>query len=410
MNNLFCLIKFGRKENLERLIEKGEMRFGAIVDFQTSTEKERGDKFEGAINIINEQFSKIECDHPDLGKFSFRPINNSLGTIINFTNDLFYSFSSYALTSDSFKEVDIHIIDERMAEFGDYALVINEPFLFLNQVRQKLTEMKKKWGCQLVDYKDYKKRGTIETDIFSKTFDLKHQFEHRILIYSEQNEKEIFIEIGSIDKLCFLIKTEEILNTEFKSYKQLVYANQKNNTLTHHIRQFIMKKLIFLSLLISFLSCKNTDDKPLEDNVNKTLDEVELQEAIKKVDSIEVLSKEMDEVQEPEIPERSSYRFAKVWQDGVENEPERGTASLFFSNEKQNLILNLAGNVINLKCVEKFNKNPDGYSYATYETTNGLIMTLGYIGTNGIEWYLKYKNLNGIIMEVELSNDKNAWD
>ena len=39
-----------------------------------------------------------------------------------------------------------------------------------------------------------------------------------------------------------------------------------------------------------------------------------------------------------------------------------------------------------------------------------LIMTLGYIGTNGIEWYLKYKNLNGIIMEVELSNDKNAWD
>ncbi len=126
--------------------------------------------------------------------------------------------------------------------------------------------------------------------------------------------------------------------------------------------------------------------------------------------SIEVLSKEMDEVQEPEIPERSSYRFAKIWQDGVENEPERGTASLFFSNEKQNLILNLAGNVINLKCVEKFKKNPDGYSYATYETTNGLIMTLGYIGTNGIEWYLKYKNLNGIIMEVELSNDKNAWD
>ncbi len=171
-----------------------------------------------------------------------------------------------------------------------------------------------------------------------------------------------------------------------------------------------MKKIICLSILVSFLSCKKTENRPVEDNVPSALDEVELKEAIKKVDSIEVLSKEMDEVQEPEIPERSSYRFAKIWQDGVENEPERGTASLFFSNEKQNLILNLAGNVINLKCVEKFKKNPDGYSYATYETTNGLIMTLGYIGTNGIEWYLKYKNLNGIIMEVELSNDKNAWD
>ena len=123
-----------------------------------------------------------------------------------------------------------------------------------------------------------------------------------------------------------------------------------------------MKKIICLSILVSFLSCKKTENRPVEDNVPSALDEVELKEAIKKVDSIEVLSKEMDEVQEPEIPERSSYRFAKIWQDGVENEPERGTASLFFSNEKQNLILNLAGNVINLKCVEKFNKNPDDYA------------------------------------------------
>lgn len=171
-----------------------------------------------------------------------------------------------------------------------------------------------------------------------------------------------------------------------------------------------MKKIICLSILISFLSCKKTEDKPVEDSVPSALDGVELQEAIKKNDSIEVLNTEMDEIQEPEIPERSSYRFAKVWEDGNENQTEQGATSLIFSNKKQNLILKLGGNVINLKCVEKFKKNPDGYSYATYVTTNGLSMTLGYIGTNGIEWYIKFKNSNGIIMEAELSNDKTAWD
>lgn len=216
MNNLFCLIKFGRKENLEKLIEKGQLRFGAIVDFQKSTEKERGDKFEGVINITNTQFSKIECDHPDLGKFTFQPMTSKLFSITKYTNDSFYSFSSYALTSDSFNETDVHKIDKKMTEFGDYAVVIREPILFLNEVKCKLTEMNIKFGYQLTDYEDYKQEGKFETSLFSKTMDLQHQFEHRILIHPEQSEKEFFIEIGSIKEFCFLLKTEEILNTEFK--------------------------------------------------------------------------------------------------------------------------------------------------------------------------------------------------
>lgn len=222
MNYLFCLIKFGRKEHLEKLIENGQIRFGAINDFQKSTEKERGDKFEGVINITNQYFTKIECEIPNFRKFTFQPMPNKLFSITKYTNDSFYSFSSYALTSDIFKETDVHKIDERMTEFGDYALVIREPILFLNEVKRKLTDMDQKWGYQLVDYKDYKKEGTIETDLFSKTFDLQHQSEHRILINSEQNGKEIFIEIGSIKEFCFLIKAEEILNTEFKANRESV--------------------------------------------------------------------------------------------------------------------------------------------------------------------------------------------
>jgi hypothetical protein len=47
-----------------------------------------------------------------------------------------------------------------------------------------------------------------------------------------------------------------------------------------------MKKIIFFSILISFLSCKNTEDKPVEENVPQVVDQVELPEysIIKKED------------------------------------------------------------------------------------------------------------------------------
>ncbi|WP_310559278.1 hypothetical protein [Flavobacterium sp.] len=222
MNRLFCLIKFGRKEHLEKLIGNGQLRFGAIDDFQKSTEKGRGDKFEGLINISNVYFSKIECEIPNFKKFTFQPMPNKLFSITNYTTDSFYSFSSYALTSDNFKETDIHKIDERMSEFGDYALVIEEPILFLNEVKRKLTEMNIKFGYQLTDYKDYKQEGTFEANLFSKTLDLEYQCEHRILINTEQNEKEVFIEIVSIKEFCSLIKADEILNIEFKANRLAV--------------------------------------------------------------------------------------------------------------------------------------------------------------------------------------------
>jgi len=215
MNNIFCLIKFGKKEHLENLMNNGQMRFGAIDAFAQSKEKERGDKFEGALNIMNGQFSKIEYNHPDIGRGSFTPTPNTLGTIIHFTDDPYYCFSSYALTSGCFKDTDNHKIDERMSEFGEFSLVIKEPIIFLEQVKKKLKHLNLKFAYKLTEYKDYNQEGTFGVNLFSKTNDLQHQFEHRILIQSERREKEIFLEIGSIADFCFLSRTDEMLQTEF---------------------------------------------------------------------------------------------------------------------------------------------------------------------------------------------------
>lgn len=199
----------------------GKMRFGAIESFAQSEDKERGDKYEGALEVANGQFSKIEYDHPKLGKFTFNPVPNTVGTFIVFTDEPYYSYSLYALNSNCFKEKDNHKIDKRMIEFGDYALVINEPNIFLERVKEKLTNLNLISSYKLIEYKDYKEVGTIiNTNLFSKTKDLQHQFEHRILIKTEKKVNEIFIEIGSIENFCFLSKTEEILQAEFTARRK----------------------------------------------------------------------------------------------------------------------------------------------------------------------------------------------
>jgi hypothetical protein len=221
MYGIFCLIKFGRKEHLEALRDKGQVRFGLLANFQTSTEKERGDKFETAVNILNGQFTKVECNHPELGRHTFKVAANTLGTIIHFLNEPYYCFSSYALTSDCFGEYDTYVIDNKMLGFGDHALVIFEPVLFLDRIKRNLTDKKIEFGYKRTDYRNYKIEGDIDTNLFSKTDELSHQHEHRILIKMDSVDKAIFVEIGSIRDWCFLSSTDELIKTEFKARRHV---------------------------------------------------------------------------------------------------------------------------------------------------------------------------------------------
>jgi hypothetical protein len=219
MNHLFCLIKFGKREHIQNLLDLGQMRFGAISDFAKSNEIERGDQFEGSSKIVNARFSKIEYVHPELGNGIFIPVLNKLGRIINYTGSLNYCFSSYAITSNSFLEVDNHKIDKRMIEFGEYALIIKEPNIFLRKVKEKLRELNYKFSYSLIEYIDFKQEGEIYSNLFFKTSDLKHQQEYRILIQEDISVNEIFIEIGSISEFCILSPTVELIETNFTAIR-----------------------------------------------------------------------------------------------------------------------------------------------------------------------------------------------
>ncbi len=220
MADYFCLIKFGQKEHLVNLMERGQMRFGALSAFELSTEEERGDKFEGAINIVNGQFTKIECDHPTLGKYTFTPVPNSMGRLMQFAPDTFFCFSSYAITPKCFHETDLHKISEKMLAFGDYALVITEPILFFDKVKHILTQMNLDFAFSLVDYENFEAEGDFNTSLLSKTDTLSHQYEHRILVKNNIAESGFFIEVGSLKDFSFLSSAKDIIDTKFEANRR----------------------------------------------------------------------------------------------------------------------------------------------------------------------------------------------
>ncbi|MFY7739296.1 MAG: hypothetical protein ACOVQC_02160 [Flavobacterium sp.] len=65
---------------------------------------------------------------------------------------------------------------------------------------------------------------------------------------------------------------------------------------------------------------------------------------------------------------------------------------------------------LNLKCIEPFKTNVIAESFATYILPNGNEIVIGYFKLSNVKWYVKFKDLDGVIQEAELSNDKNAWN
>jgi hypothetical protein len=121
---IVCLLRFGKKEYIENFVTKGEIRFSPLADFRGSNEKERADDLEGAISILNEEFTKVEFSHPTLGNGTLHFVPDKLARLTQYDDRCMGSFSSYALLGEVFDSDNNGVVDERMLEFGDYAAMI----------------------------------------------------------------------------------------------------------------------------------------------------------------------------------------------------------------------------------------------------------------------------------------------
>ena len=210
MDKLLCFIKFTHREFADKLLKKGEIYFNLPSSFNKSVEMERGDDNEGAEWIDNSQITNIKVDHPTLGTFEFKTVPNSPSKLVQY-NYYYLSFSLYSLTADLFEKDDSHKIDSRMSEFGDSAVIIKEPYIFLNSIIEELKRTKINYEMKLVEYRDLT-IGRVNLIPFDKKKEHHHHHEFRIIIENIENVPKK-IEIGSIEKYSSLVNSKSIIES-----------------------------------------------------------------------------------------------------------------------------------------------------------------------------------------------------
>ncbi len=183
-DNIFCFIKFIEREFADTFLN-GQVYFNMPSSFNDLPEKERGDENEGAEWIDNTEIVTVKTEHPTIGSIEFKVVPNSVSKMIQY-NYQYLSFSLYAVTSSLFDKDNSHKIDSRMSEFGDSAIIIEEPYIFLNSIISELKNKNLDYEIKPIIYRDITK-GRVDLIPFDKKLDHQHQFEFRIIIKNTDN-------------------------------------------------------------------------------------------------------------------------------------------------------------------------------------------------------------------------------
>ncbi|WP_396147422.1 hypothetical protein [Flavobacterium sp.] len=213
LNDCLMFVKFTQKKYAEKLIN-GEIFFNLPTYYNSSDNEEIGDNNEGAEWIDNSEVKSIRAEYAGNKIFNFTPIPNSISKITQYDN-YFLSFSLYTIYKSAFNESGIFKVDSKMKNSNyDTAIVIEEPFEFLKRIEEKLKLEKINYEMDSVNYKNLN-IGKIDLTPFDKKIEHSHQNEFRIIIENLNNSTKT-INIGSIEKLCKIVPSEAIIESEMK--------------------------------------------------------------------------------------------------------------------------------------------------------------------------------------------------
>ena len=215
--NIFCFIKFIKREFADKFLN-GQVYFNMPSSFNDLREKERGDENEGAEWIDNTEIVTVKTEHPTIGSIEFKVVPNSVSKMIQY-NYQYLSFSLYAVTSSLFDKDNSHKIDSRMSEFGDSAIIIEEPYIFLNSIISELKNKNLDYEIKPIIYRDITK-GRVDLIPFDKKLDHQHQFEFRIIIKNTDNVAKT-LEIGSIEKYSKLVSSQFIIESQWTAKRNI---------------------------------------------------------------------------------------------------------------------------------------------------------------------------------------------
>jgi len=218
-DKIFCFIKFTKREFAEKLLN-GQIYFNTPNSFNNLTEKERGDDNEGAEWIDNTEIASIKTEHPTLGTIEFKAVPNSVSKMTQY-NYYYLSFSLYAVTSALFDKDNTHKIDSQLSEFGDSAVIIDEPYIFLNSIISELESKNLKYEVKPAIYRDLT-NGRVDIIPFDKKLEHQHHCEYRIIIENTDNAAKV-IEIGSIEKYSKIVSSQFIIESIWTAKRDIPF-------------------------------------------------------------------------------------------------------------------------------------------------------------------------------------------
>lgn len=206
-----CFIKFGAREHLKELREKGLLYCNPIQYFTNIEDQSlRGDEME---NVVDMHY--MESGTVTLSPVGETPSANS--TTMSFTDARFTSrimepfgnlFCLFAINLLDKPLGEVFTVSERVKGFGDSFLLIHDSSAFFNRIQRAVAAHQLRADADLVEYIDFS-RFTGKKTVFQKDLRYAYQQEWRLYIYNNKAEP-IKLEIGSLEDISVWGTSEAI--------------------------------------------------------------------------------------------------------------------------------------------------------------------------------------------------------
>lgn len=218
-NYVLALLKFGKTKHIKEL-QNGIIYMNPLSYFRgVEEDKSRGDKNEGLHRFLQQDSLTITIGDQIINKEDIvKPVEIRLTKVQDFNLFCMYAIDSKTIKDNNFQ----FILDDRIYNFGDACLAIQDGDEFINRIRlavnkknKKLNNKIKTKGSKLVEYVN-KETHSGKMGIFKKFNNYSYQHEYRIAFDVPEELKDengVFkLDIGDISDITEMFKTNEIEN------------------------------------------------------------------------------------------------------------------------------------------------------------------------------------------------------
>jgi len=205
------ILKIGQQQYMDLLLNEGELYFDTVESFKKiDLNSERYDKHEGAIEIEQITWLKIQTETGQTLEFSYDASNNILSSAFLLTHEDIKKGNIFCCTGITLESKEnFYKLDNRFQDFGDTVVLITNPNEFFSRIENELKRRKIEYLIRYVTYynpKEYEGKLTI----FHKIQSLSYQQEIRIWVENYTGEP-FQLYIGSLSDIAVKFKLEEVI-------------------------------------------------------------------------------------------------------------------------------------------------------------------------------------------------------